>query len=72
MDGMKNIEAVYLMVSAKPGSEINDCIADAISVAMENGTDVDLRHNDSAYYIGRAQIIRLIENKKRSGDTEGN
>lgn len=63
---MEHIRLIEIVVEAKAGAKIDDCIADAVVTAMHNDGTVKLTHNGSVFVITSADIRRMILNTEVS------
>lgn len=60
MKNRVNIEVSKTIVSAVPGSELHDCIRDAIELSAKENRIVELVHNDKGYTIDIADVMASI------------
>jgi len=59
---MDNIREEYLAVSATAGADIDNCIDDAIVLALQQGVKVVLVHNEKKYTIEPNKIRNSVRN----------
>lgn len=57
---MKNINVNYVLVKAKPGADLNNCIQEALILSLKEGRKVYLVHNDRQYRIEFDKLIGEI------------
>jgi len=62
---MDNINKKTVLVTARGGSVIYDCISEAIIVAMKEHVDVELTHSAKVYKVDYANLIGIVESSKR-------
>ena len=55
-----NLSIECINVSAKPGSTLNDCIRDAISLSVDHQNDVLFSFNGSKYYVNINKLEEFI------------
>ena len=63
---MKNINIDNIQVHATSGSNLNNCIKDAIQLAVERVNNVELTHNADLYVINVSCIIDLVVATKKT------
>jgi len=61
---MKNISIKRIIVEARSGSAINDCIQESIELAVKENRNVVLIHNDFEYKINPSKICENIYDQK--------
>ena len=62
---MEHIKKQELVVNAKAGSLDNDCINEAIILAIKESVIVTLTHNATEYTINPFDIIGIIKEEAR-------
>lgn len=55
------IEIAHLSVNAKIGADINDCIVEALQLAVNEWRNVELKHNDKIYKIYVNDIFGTVQ-----------
>jgi hypothetical protein len=64
----KNIEVNEIIVRAKAGSNIGECIREAWALAIERWNNVILIHSDKEYKIFINKIYQIVEEKERDDE----
>ena len=57
---MNNIKKEHIAVSARKGAELSRCIADAVTLSMQQAINVVLTHNKTKYIIDYSAVIISI------------
>lgn len=55
------IEVTHLSIHAKLGASVNDCIVEAIQIAVNEWRNVELKHNDKIYKIYINDIFGTVQ-----------
>lgn len=55
------LKIIKVEVQATPGSELDDCILDAIFTSYTNQCDVILTHNSIQYYFDKEKVKKGID-----------
>ena len=61
---MKDIEIVEVVVSALPGSNIGNCMKEAMDIAVKEWRNVRLRHNGRDYKVMPNDLLATIKEEK--------
>ena len=57
----ENIEIAKIITNALPGSDRKNCFNEALILAIEKNTDVDLTHNGRVYEVSITRVIASIK-----------
>lgn len=62
-----NIEKIKLVVQAKLGAKLFDCIKESIVLAIESNSKVELFHNCHSYIATPSSLIDVVIAEKEKG-----
>jgi len=60
LDFSEYTEIEDIRLKARPGSNIDNCISEAMIIAILNNSNVTLSHNDNVYNINRAGLNNAV------------